>query len=128
MKALVDTSFLIFSAQRGRDFLAILEEFIGDKVEPVILKSVLQELKRMAEKPGKKGKYASAALRMAEGMEVVEDVSAGDVDESIKTYASLHRIPVITMDKGLVEKLDTEGVPYMTFTRTGRPIVSLILR
>jgi rRNA-processing protein FCF1 len=65
---------------------------------------------------------------MAEGMEVVEDVSAGDVDELIKIYASLHRIPVITVDRSLVEKLDAEGVPYMTLTRTGRPIVSLILR
>jgi len=127
MKALVDTSFLIFSVQRSKNFLATLEEFIGDKVEPVMLKSVLQELKKMAEKPGKKGKSASAALRMAEGIEVVDDVYAGDVDESIKTYASLHRIPVITVDRGLIKKLDAEGVPYMTFTKTGKPIVSLIL-
>jgi rRNA-processing protein FCF1 len=63
MKALVDTSFLIFSAQRGRDFLAILEKFIGDRVEPVILKSVLQELKRMAEKPGKKGSLPAQPSR-----------------------------------------------------------------
>ena len=127
MKALVDTSFLIFSAQRGKNFLTVLEEFIGDRVEPVVLKSVYQELRRLAGNPGKRSMFARAALQMASTMEIVEYFSDKGVDESLKAYASKHRIPVITVDRALVKKLIAEGLPYMTFTRSGRPIVSLIL-
>lgn len=126
MKALLDTSILLLCAEKGRDYLAVLEKKIGDVIEPVVLESVLRELKALSGGRGKKAKLARAAAEMLTGVEVVE--AEGAADEALIKYSSDHGIPVVSVDLRLLRRLSRAGLPYITVSKAGKPIVRLILR
>lgn len=128
MKALLDTSFLLFCAERGRDYLRVIEEKLDEPIEPVVLKNVVDELRRLASKKGKKGMIAKAALQNLANTTVVSSPHSGTVDQVLQRHAKEHEVPVVTVDAKLAKRLEKSGIPYVTLTVSGKPVVRLILR
>lgn len=128
MKVLVDTSFLLLCAEKGKDFFTVLENKAGERIEPVVPSEVVSELKRLAAKRGKKSKMASAALQLAETMEKLAKEYEGSVDDALIYYARKTQHPVLTSDAKLMKKLASEKIEYMTVSYAGKPIVRLKFR
>ncbi|MCS6784027.1 MAG: hypothetical protein RMI43_01325 [Candidatus Caldarchaeum sp.] len=128
MKVLVDTSFLLFCAQRGRNYLAFLEDKVQDRLQPVVIKGVVEELRRLASRRGKMGKMAETALQLVQSMEVLESFENGRVDDLIIQYADKLALPVVTVDAALVKKLAAKNLEYMSVSGAGKPIVRLKFR
>ncbi|MEM0349474.1 MAG: hypothetical protein QXE96_06805 [Candidatus Caldarchaeum sp.] len=127
MKVLVDTSFLLFCAEKGVDYLSILENRLGDKLEPVAPVSVIAELKRLADKRGRKSMLAKAALEMLKNMEQLPGKS-GVVDEVLIELARETGYPVLTVDTRLMRRLGLRNLEYLGVSATGKPIVRLKFR
>ncbi|MCS7110345.1 MAG: hypothetical protein NZ956_02605 [Candidatus Caldarchaeum sp.] len=128
MKILVDTSFLLFCAQRGRNYLALLEDKVQDKLQPVVIKGVVEELRRLAFRKGRMGKMAETALRLVQSMEVLEASELGRVDDLIIRYAGELAVPVLTVDAALMKKLAAKDLEYISVSDAGKPIVRLKFR
>ncbi|MEM2237057.1 MAG: hypothetical protein QXR26_00225 [Candidatus Caldarchaeum sp.] len=128
MKALLDTSFLLLCLEKGRDYLKLIEQKLGEHVEPVILENVVDELRTLASKRGKKGMLARAALQKMINANIVQFHGMYNVDEALQKYAAEHKMPVITVDTKLAKKLASSGLPYISVGKAGKPIVRLILR
>ncbi|MEM0383778.1 MAG: hypothetical protein QXS57_03905 [Candidatus Caldarchaeum sp.] len=126
MKALVDTSFLMICAERGRNYLSLLEKKVGEVIQPVVLDSVLDEVKRISSGRGKRAMLARVAAQYVAGAEIVQ--AGGPADEALVKYSAEHMIPVVSVDSRLLRRLASAGLPYMTVSRAGKPIVRLILR
>ncbi len=128
MKALLDTSFLLLCVEKGRDYLRILEEKIGEKIEPIVLENVIAELRMLSKRPGKKALLAKAALEQTAHMAKVQFQNVDDVDEALQKYAAEYAVPIVSVDAKMLKKLSKLNLPYMTIGRAGKPIVRLILR
>ncbi len=122
MRVLVDTSLLILCAEEGRDFLSILEEKLGDKLEFIVPSVVREELSKLASKPGKKGRLARVALELAKSMDVINIASVGGVDKSLEKLAKDLGITVATVDVGLARRLRRAGIKVLTVGRSGGPL------
>ncbi|MEM4281102.1 MAG: hypothetical protein QW470_03040 [Candidatus Caldarchaeum sp.] len=128
MKALLDTSFLLLCLEKGRDYLKLIEQKLGEHIEPVILENVVDELRTIASKRGKKAMLARTALQKMIYANIVPFQNMDNADEALQKYAAEHKMPVITVDAKLAKKLASSGVPYISVTKAGKPIVRLILR
>jgi len=116
MKLLVDSSFLIYCAEKGRDFISLAEQTLGEKLECYVLEEVLAELRKLASKNGKRGALASVGLRIAEKMKVVRSSLPESVNTDQKLLEESKRLKMVlaTVDGDLIDKAREQGLPILT--------------
>ncbi len=85
-----------------------ITEKVG-KVRPVTLDCVVEELKRISRRQGKRSKFASLALEFA-GDFGVEPSGTGRVDDEIVSYAISKNSAVATVDGDLIKTLKARRV------------------
>lgn len=118
----MDTSLLMLCAEKGRDYLSILEGKLGEKLEPLVPTTVRDELAKLSTKPSKKGRVALVALRMAETMSLIDAGELGGVDASLGAISKSLGLPVATVDRELARRLRTVGVEVIMVGRAGDPL------
>jgi hypothetical protein len=105
---IVDTNFLFIPLEFKIDIFEALSTLISGQIEPVLLSTNYDELKRVAEKaPPKLRKQAVLALRLSERCRVVEvERKEGETnDDVILRVAESWKSPVATNDRELRKKL-----------------------
>jgi len=122
VRVLVDSNFLIAPFLLGWDVFSELGRVIGGRYEVIVLDRVIDELMKLAEKGGRRGKLARAALSLVEvrGFRVCPSgVEGGGVDDAVFDYAKREGCVVATNDAKLRRRLRRVGVPVV-FLRQGR--------
>jgi len=116
MKVLVDTSFLIYCADKGKDFLSMAEESLGERLECYVIEDVLRELKGLARNRGKRGALAGVALKMAERMTLISSDLPDTLteDQKLLETARLRGMALATTDWELISEARKRGVPVIT--------------
>ncbi|MCD6536177.1 MAG: hypothetical protein J7K49_04005 [Thaumarchaeota archaeon] len=116
MKILVDASFLLLCAEKGRDFISLAEESLGDKLECYVLEDVLKELKRLAARGGKRGTFAGVALKIAEKMNKLRSdlPETLEVDQKLLEEAERLGMTLVSIDMDLISKARERGIPILT--------------
>ena len=116
MKILVDASFLLLCAEKGRDFISLAEESLGDKLECYVLEDVLKELKRLAARGGKRGTLAGVALKIAEKMNKLRSdlPETLEVDQKLLEEAERLGMALASIDMDLISKARERGIPILT--------------
>jgi len=105
---IVDTNFLFIPLEFKIDIFEELSTLISERIEPVLLSTNYDELKRVAEKaPPKLRKQTVLALRLSERCRVVEvERKEGETnDDVILRVAESWKSPVATNDRELRKKL-----------------------
>lgn len=108
MKLLMDSSFLLLAAKVGKNFFELTEDIVGQKIEPLILDTTLEELKRLAKSPRRRSSLAKLCLELAKDMHVKKSVGRS-ADDQILNYASNYRCAVATNDMALKKRLRSLG-------------------
>jgi len=116
MKVLVDTSFLMLCAEKGRDFITLAEKTLGEKLECYVLEDVLNEIKMLVSRRGKRAVMAAAALKIAEGMRVLKSEIEGvrKTDEKLLAESSRNKFVLATVDNQLIKKAKERSLPVLT--------------
>jgi len=122
MKVLVDTSFLIFCVESGRDFISLAEEKMKEPFECYILEDILNELKAIQGRGGRKGAMASLALKIAENMKKLSGGENLPVDEKLIRKAKKIGAAIASIDLQLVKKARKRGVPVLSIGSDQRVI------
>jgi len=124
MKLLVDSSFLIYCAEKGRDFLALAEEALEEPLECYILEDVLRELEALRARRGKRGLMASAAIQIAKRMRVLKSQADEGLPTDEKLILEAKRIgaTIATIDFDLIAEARRRGVPILTIGEDQRII------
>ena len=116
LKVILDSNFLFIPAKFQIDVFEELAQLLNQRFEPVLLSSIYQELKTMAEKGApKRRKQASLALNLAEKCKKidVEKHLEETNDEVILRIATLWKSPVATNDRELRRKLRVRAIPVI---------------
>jgi len=98
MKVLFDTSFLMLSAELGKDLISLAEDAVGEKIEPYILSDSLEELKAISRHRGKRASLAKVALKLV----------LATIDSKLMKRAREIGVPVLSVGRGL--KIRLEGI------------------
>lgn len=119
MKVLFDTSFLMLSAELGKDLISLAEDSIGEKIEPYILSESLEELKAISRHRGKRASLAKVALKLAKKMNVIElDLEKDlEVDEKLLRASRIHGLILATIDSKLIRRARKIGIPILSVGR-----------
>lgn len=112
---LVDSSFILACVEKGRDFFTIVERRFDRVFKPVIARAILEELKSIASKGGKRGRLASLAFEIASKYEKLPDepMPNEDIDSFIVRVAFEKKLIVATNDVHLRSRLRKLGVPHI---------------
>ena len=116
MKILVDASFLLLCAERGRDFISLAEESLGEKLECHILEDTVKELRRLATRRGKRGAMAGVALKIAEKMTKIRSdlPETLEVDQKLLEEAEKLGMALASIDMDLISRARKRGIPILT--------------
>ena len=119
MKVLFDASFLMLSAELGKDLISLAEDVVGERIEPYILPDSLEELKSISRHRGKRATLARVALKLAEKMTLLRlDLEEGlEVDEKLLEVSRRYGLILATVDSGLVKRAREAGVPILSVGR-----------
>ena len=119
MKVLFDASFLMFSAELGKDLISLAEDVVGERIEPYIIPDSLEELKSISRHRGKRATLARVALKLAEKMTLLRlDLEEGlEVDEKLLEVSRRYGLILATVDSGLVKRAREVGVPVLSLGR-----------
>ena len=116
LKVILDSNFLFIPAKFQIDVFEELAKLLNQRFEPVLLSSIYQELKTMAEKgaPSRR-RQASLALKLAEKCKKidVEKHLEETNDDVILRIAILWKSPVATNDRELRRKLRARATPVI---------------
>lgn len=116
LKVILDSNFLFIPAKFQIDVFEDLAKLLNQRFEPVLLSSIYQELKTMAEKgaPSRR-RQASLALKLAEKCKKidVEKHLEETNDDVILRIATLWKSPVATNDRKLRRKLRARAIPVI---------------
>jgi rRNA-processing protein FCF1 len=109
LKILLDTNFLLDFLRYKLDFSVFQE--LEESVELFITSETLRELKSIANRKTKEGRFALIALKLIETqkIKVVQSLKK-EVDEDLLALAKKEGFLVATNDKDLKEKLKKENV------------------
>ena len=108
-KVLLDTNFLLDAIRFKVDF-SIFQE-LEENIEIFISSETLREVKSIANKRTKEGRWALIALRLVESGQIkVTQSLKKNVDEDLIALAKKEGFMVATNDKDLKEKLKKENV------------------
>ncbi|RLG03948.1 MAG: hypothetical protein DRN54_02000 [Thaumarchaeota archaeon] len=114
MRVLVDTSFLLLCVEKGRDLIALAEEKLGEPLECYVLEDVLNELKSLEGRAGRRGAFASLALRIAERFRKMGGGEDLPPDERLLREAERIGAAIATVDLELLEKARRKGIPVIS--------------
>ena len=116
LKVILDSNFLFIPAKFQIDVFEELAKLLNQRFEPVLLSSIYQELKTMAEKgaPSRR-RQASLALKLAEKCKKidVEKHLEETNDDVVLRIATLWKSPVATNDRELRRKLRVRAIPVI---------------
>ncbi|MGC9164826.1 MAG: PIN domain-containing protein [Thermoprotei archaeon] len=115
MHVLMDTSFILACVEKGKDLLAIIEKRSDSIFKPIVPYIVLEELKSIISKGGKRGRLASLALEIANKYEKLPEkpMHDEDVDSFIVRIAFEKKLIVATNDVHLRSRLRKLGIPHI---------------
>jgi rRNA-processing protein FCF1 len=114
MRVLVDASFLILCAEAGRDFIRLAEDVIGEPIEPYVTEEVLNELRSIAGRGGRRGQLASIALEIASRMNVIGGGDRIPADMRLLQEATRLKAAIATMDINLIRRARSLGIPVIS--------------
>ncbi|MDV3293614.1 MAG: hypothetical protein LYZ70_05035 [Nitrososphaerales archaeon] len=117
VSVLFDSSFLMAIVEHPTTWFEDITEMVGN-VKPVTLDCVVEELKRISSRQGKRSKFASLAIEFA-GDFAVEPSGSGKVDDEIVSYAISKNSAVATVDNELIRTLKARRVKVVGL-RNGR--------
>lgn len=123
VRVLFDTNFLMAAFERPANVVGRVEELLEAKVRPVILRSQLRELERIAssDKRQKAARIARTVLEYVrrKGFEVIED-GERVVDDAIVETSKREGYIVATNDRELRRKLREGGVSVVYMKSDGK--------
>ena len=123
IKVLFDTNLLMAIFERPVNVVERVEELLEAKVRPIILRSQLQELERIAssDRRQKASRIARAVLEYVKrkGFEVVED-GKGAVDDVIVKASKREGYVVATNDRELRRRLREGGISVVYMKSDGK--------
>jgi rRNA-processing protein FCF1 len=111
MKILLDTNFILSCIKQKLDFFSHANCLITEKIDWLLPKEVLHELKTLSTRKGEKITDKASAQIAIEMLKLIscEEISLDspkDVDTGIVNYANSHPgLVVATLDKGLKSRL-----------------------
>ncbi len=114
MKVLVDASFLMLCAEAGRDFIRLAEDVIREPMEPYVTEEVLNELRSIARRGGRRGRLASIALEIAGRMHVIGGGGEMPADMRLLQEAARLKAAIATMDMNLIRRARSLGIPVIS--------------
>jgi rRNA-processing protein FCF1 len=123
MKVLVDTSFLMLCAEAGRDFIRLAEEIIGEPIEPYVTEEILNELKSIAGRGGRRGRLAVLALKIADKMGIIGGEGGVPADTRLLQEAARLKATIATVDLNLMKRAKALGIPVISVGSDKRVIV-----
>jgi len=114
-QVLIDSSFILACIEKGKDLLSIAEKRFGGIFKPVTANAIINELKLIASKGGKRGRLASLALEIVSKYNIIPDepMLNEDVDSFIVRIASEKKLVVATNDVKLRSRLRKLGIPHL---------------
>ncbi len=118
-----DSSFLLAVMEHPTSWNEDIIEKVG-AFTPVVLSSVRDELRRLAAKGDKKGRFAALALTLVDqGAFSLEPDGRGKPDDEIISFALREGAAVATIDSELAERLRASRVSPLITLRGGRASV-----
>ena len=119
MKVLFDASFLMLSAELGKDLIGLAEDMVGERIEPYILPDSLEELKSISRHRGKRATLARVALKLADKMTLLKlDLEEPmEVDEKLLEVSRRYGLVLATVDSRLVRRAREIGIPVLSIGR-----------
>lgn len=117
VQVLFDSSFLMAVVEHPTTWFEDITAAVG-KVQPIVLKCTVGELKRLADRQLTKSRTAALALELARDF-AAEDSGKGSVDDEIVSYALAAHCAVATVDRELVKTLRSRRVRVLGL-RSGR--------
>ncbi|MEM4450107.1 MAG: hypothetical protein QXQ33_04730 [Nitrososphaerota archaeon] len=120
MEALIDTSFLMLMAEKGRNIISMIEDKLNDCLEPIILKSVIDELVKLSKQKGKRALYAKTALEISLGMKIIDAGIDASTDEQLVKLSKNTNLIVVTSDFEMSRKLRETKCRYIYVNRVGK--------
>ncbi len=120
MEALIDTSFLMLMAEKGRNIISMIEDKLNDCLEKIILKSVIDELVKLSKQKGKRALYAKTALKISLGMKIIDAGIDASTDEQLVKLSKNTNLLVVTSDFEMSRKLRETGCRYIYVNRVGK--------
>jgi len=118
VRVLLDANALMMPAQFKIDLFGEIQELVGD-FEPIVLRSVVQELGGLTRTKGRNGPAARYGLALAKKCTVADSDEALPlpVDEQVITYATHHDCMVVTNDRRVREALLKRGIGVISMRK-----------
>lgn len=116
LRVILDTNFLFIPSEFKIDVFEALSALFNERIEPVLLSTNYDELKKMTQgAPPKLRKQAMFALKLAEKCHVVkvEKNQEETNDDVILRVAESWKSPVATNDGELRRKLRARNIPVI---------------
>ncbi len=113
---ILDSNFLFVPSEFHVDVLEELETRLDQNVDPILLSTTHEEIKKIAEKgKPKMRQHASLALELAKKCRVVEVEKAmkESYDDVVVRVAEQWGSPVATNDRVLRRRLRSKGIPVI---------------
>ncbi|OYT32100.1 MAG: nucleotide-binding protein [Thermofilum sp. ex4484_79] len=121
LRVLFDTNFLLLPARYNLNIIEGIADLLNSPYEPVVLYSTIRELRKLAERGGKIGRFSRLALKICEKLVILNDAEIeGDVDQKIVELATKLGLIVATNDVELRRKLREKGVSVIFFREKDR--------
>ncbi|MFQ5870649.1 MAG: PIN domain-containing protein [Candidatus Geothermarchaeales archaeon] len=127
MRALLDTSFILWAAERGLDLMVLLDEVLPYPMEKVTPVQVVRELEAMCkDRSTKRSRLARTAMRIADHTVLLHAEGDGDADRIILALASGGGFVVATMDSDLRKRLRAASAPVIYFKDDHPQLVGIV--
>ena len=121
LPVILDTNFLIVPAKFGVDIFSEAEKLLERRVEFILLRSVLNEIRAKFERAGKSEKRLfKVALDLTERcriVEVDEFMKNSVVDDQLLEYSLSVKGVLATNDRELRERASMRGIPVLMLRR-----------
>ena len=93
---------------------------MGDRLEPIVIKGVIDELVEMSRRRGKRALLARAALEVASNMKRIDARIDVSTDEQLIRFSQDMDKTVITSDFGMSRKLREKGCKCIYVNKKGK--------
>lgn len=119
----IDSSAIIACLEDRRDLFEALRESFEGYVEIAVPNAVVEELKKLAARNGRKGLAARLALQLFDrGADYVTirvvNVDAKSADEALLKLSAELNAYLITVDRGLRKTAEARGIATFTYIRS----------
>jgi len=118
VRVLLDANALMMPAQFKIDLFGEIRELVGG-FEPVVLRSVVQELDGLSRAKGRDGTAARYGLALARNCTVADgdESPTVPVDEQVIAYATHHDCVVVTNDRRVRDALLARGIGVISMRK-----------